>query len=270
MLYSQGQYANLQDVQFYYETSGYGQPIVLINAGDLDCRMWDDQFTFLAEYYRVFRYDGRGYGRTTTQNEGPFRHTDDLHNLMTLWGIEAAVLLGSSYGAKIALDYTLQNPEQVTKLVLASPGLSGYEFTSEIFGEYSQEFSAAFARNNIEEAVEVSLRMWVDGWVRSSTEVNANVRRRVKEMFSHAYTMLEPAEPEPLEPPTIERLGEIQKPVLIITGECDIPDIQTITEILTSQIRSAISLKIPNTAHMTNMEQAGIFNQQVLNFLLTE
>jgi len=51
----------------HYETSGEGPPLVLIHAGFLDSRTWDDQFQLFAKDARVIRYDVRGirYGRSS-------------------------------------------------------------------------------------------------------------------------------------------------------------------------------------------------------------
>jgi pimeloyl-ACP methyl ester carboxylesterase len=40
-------------------------------------------------------------------------------------------LLGCSIGGKVALDLTLEHPEVVNRLVLATPGLRGYDYGDE-------------------------------------------------------------------------------------------------------------------------------------------
>jgi pimeloyl-ACP methyl ester carboxylesterase len=48
----------------YYEVAGSGHPLVFIHGGQLDSRMWDDQFAAYAKSYRVIRYDVRGFGKS--------------------------------------------------------------------------------------------------------------------------------------------------------------------------------------------------------------
>ena len=43
----------------YYEAKGKGFPIVFIHGGNMDSRIWDDQFNVFAESNRVIRYDVR-------------------------------------------------------------------------------------------------------------------------------------------------------------------------------------------------------------------
>ncbi len=56
----------------YYETAGEGRAIVFNHAGFVDSRMWDTQWAFFAENYRVVRLDMRGYGRSSAP--APDRH----------------------------------------------------------------------------------------------------------------------------------------------------------------------------------------------------
>lgn len=260
-------YVDVNSVSLYYEATGEGYPLVLLHMGDLDCRMWDDQFEVFGLSHRTVRYDARGYGQTVSNNDVPFRHTDDLYALMQFLGLEKANILGLSNGAKIAIDFALQYPHSTAKLVLVSPGLDGYEFTSDIFQQYSIAFNEAFEQDNLSLAVEIGLQMWVDGPKRSSAEVNPVVRQKVKSMFFHAYQMPEPADPEPFAVPAIDKLTEIQAPTLIITGEQDIPDTLAIAELLERNISGAKRIRISHAGHVVNMEESEFFNQSVLNFL---
>jgi pimeloyl-ACP methyl ester carboxylesterase len=60
-----GGFADINGAKIYYEFEGAGKVLVMIHAGIADLRMWDDQFLGLAQNYKVFRYDMRGYGKTT-------------------------------------------------------------------------------------------------------------------------------------------------------------------------------------------------------------
>jgi hypothetical protein len=49
--------------KLYYEMAGNGENIVLLHDGMVSNEIWDYQFPLLAKYYRVTRYDRRGYGK---------------------------------------------------------------------------------------------------------------------------------------------------------------------------------------------------------------
>ena len=52
-------------IQLAWREVGQGRPVILLHGGNLDRRMWDEQFELLRQHYRVIRYDARGYGRSS-------------------------------------------------------------------------------------------------------------------------------------------------------------------------------------------------------------
>ncbi len=62
-------FAEIGSTKFYFEMAGEGHPLILVHAGITDRRMWDDQFHAFAQYYRVIRYDRRGFGDTESVAE---------------------------------------------------------------------------------------------------------------------------------------------------------------------------------------------------------
>src|SRR5689334_16871233 len=74
-------FLSLGDGQIWYEASGTGHPLVLVHAGWVDRRMWDEQVAEFGQDYRVIRYDMRGFGRSTLGNQ-PYCHADDLAALL--------------------------------------------------------------------------------------------------------------------------------------------------------------------------------------------
>ena len=105
--------------QLYYEVQGDGRPVILLHAGGMDAKMWDAQFDQLSRQFRVVRYDLRGFGRSSKPDR-PFHPVEDLRELMRHLGIKRAHLVGLSMGSGVALNFALEHPGMVEKLVLAS------------------------------------------------------------------------------------------------------------------------------------------------------
>lgn len=258
-------YASVNGAKIYYEVAGAGYPLVLLHAGIADSRMWDAQFRDFARDNLVVRFDMRGFGRTKLVR-GEFSPVEDVAALMDTLGIEAATLLGVSMGGAVALDFTLTYPERVDGLIVAASAAGGHQWSNlalEKWGEIGDEMD----RGDKDKALELELRMWVDGPARKPDQVDAGVRAKVAEMLRPTYDIEEGiAKEKRIDPPAMQRLNEIDVPVLVIVGDADMPDMMTIGDKLVAGIAGARKVVISG-AHMINMEQPEKFNRAVRQFL---
>ena len=115
----------------YYEDCGRGPVVVLIHGGNTDRRMWDAEFDGFSQRFRVVRYDVRGFGRSRGRAV-PYASHEDLKALLDSLGVARADLVGLSLGGRIAIDFALQHPDRVRRLVLAGPGLSGFPWSNDM------------------------------------------------------------------------------------------------------------------------------------------
>ncbi|MEZ4859833.1 MAG: alpha/beta fold hydrolase [Caldilineaceae bacterium] len=260
-------YAPVNGTELYYETLGEGSPLILIHGGQLDRRMWDEQFRVFAQSHRVIRYDVRDHGLSKCP-AGAYAHHEDLQGLLEHLQIGQATLMGLSLGALIAIDFALVHPDKVNALLLVSPGLSGYAAPSEQVLANHAQMIKAWEAGDMESVVEYFLRSWVDGPQRTQAQVDALVRERVRSMaLERIIQGPSEGEPQPLTPPALDRLGEIHVPTLVVVGDLDMPDILAIAEILVGGIATAERTVMPGVAHMANMEHPAEFNQLVQDFL---
>lgn len=110
----------------YYE-GGAGEAVVLLHG------MADDKNSFaatsgeLTEKYRVILPDLNGHGenaRDPSRDYSIAGHVALLEKFVTKIGLEKFALGGNSMGGHISAAYTLENPGQITKLILVNaPGL---------------------------------------------------------------------------------------------------------------------------------------------------
>ncbi|MDF2882823.1 MAG: alpha/beta hydrolase [Clostridiaceae bacterium] len=257
-------FAKVNGTCLYYEMTGKGEVIVLIHSGFTDLRLWDDQFDFFGKYFKVIRYDIRGFGKSQRPSE-PFSHCEDLKGLFNYLGIDKAHLIGVSVGGAIAIDFTLQYPQLVKSLILSGPSLNGYNFTRD---EVSRQISSAgisIAKRdeNFNESVEFMLNNPV--WRQS----NPKAREHLKNMFINTSLEWELRDLEKIEsPPASERLSEITKRTLLIIGSEDSKPIKEISIVLVTGISSAEKVEIKGTGHLSNLDKPDEFNKIVLEFLM--
>ena len=264
-------FADVNGTRLYYEVAGTGHPLLLIHGGLVDRRLWDDQFDVFAQHYKVIRFDVRSFGNSApiTAETPPYSLEEDIYSLLKFLGIEKTYVLGLSMGGAIAINFTLMYPEMVDALIPVAMGLSGFEPAEEDRASEA-EVDEAIRSGNVARAVELTLRMWTDGPMRTPEQVNPSVREKVRAMTTRNFERPEDenaTQPRALEPPAISRLAEIHVPTLIIFGDQDVRDILKIADILEKDIPGAKKVVIPGTAHHLNMEKPEEFNRVVLDFL---
>jgi pimeloyl-ACP methyl ester carboxylesterase len=217
----------------------------------------------------VLRLDLRGFGQTPLE-PGSFSNARDLLDTLDEHGVDRAALVGVSLGGRVVLEAALARPELVSALVLVAPGLPGHDWTEETRAGWAAE-EAALEAGDLDEAVEVNLRMGVDGPRRRPEDVDPAVRERVGVMQRRALELQVPvgddADEELLVPDLVERLGELNVPTLVVVGDEDRPDMQAIAERLAREIPGARSATIAGTAHVPSMERPREFDELVLPFL---
>jgi len=243
--------------------------VVLIHAGICDSRMWDPQWETFRPSHRVLRYDMRGFGRSPV-GPGSYSNAGDLIDLLEQQGVAKASLVGVSMGGRVALEVAIARPELVDALVLVGAGFPGHDWSAEMNAADEAEM-AALKRGDLDAAVEVALRTWVDGPRRRPEDVDSDVRARVAEMQRRAYELQLPvwetAEEEPLVGDLSERVGEVDAPTLVLVGEEDVRDMHEIAGRLERELPNARRASIANTAHVPSMERPREFDQLVLPFL---
>jgi len=251
--------------EIYYEIAGSGEPtVVLLHGGMLDRRMWDEQFELLAKRHRVLRYDADAHGDSTLPPDA-YWDSLNLRELLKNLGIERAVLVGLSLGGKTAIDLALEDSERVEAIVAVSSGLSGFRFESEFYIEYRDVMIQAWRAGEFDAVVEAFQRSWTDGPHRAPEDVDPEVREKVRMM---ARNGLEHAmEGRMIDPPAIERLDELELPMLVVVGELDMPGIREIADMVVAANPNAELVVVPEVAHMVNMEKPEEFNELLVGYL---
>ena len=119
--------ALVNGIQLHYQQFGEGTPLVMVHGITGNLAIWHLEIVpALMNQYRITTYDLRGHGYSDVPPTGytTADHAKDLKNLLDTLGIERAHLMGHSFGADIALHFTILYPERVDRLVLVEPGIA--------------------------------------------------------------------------------------------------------------------------------------------------
>jgi 3-oxoadipate enol-lactonase len=244
-------YLDASGSKIYYETRGVGSAIVLLHDGSLASRTWDEVWEPLANRHQLIRYDRRGYGRSGAATT-PFSPVEDLAKLLSHLKVERAVIVGSSSGGALAVDFAVAHPETANGLFLIGPVLHGMEYTAE-FHQRADRNNMPMEHNDV--------KTWARNWAQDPFLVagtNEAARRKIyEELVANAEKIrnYDSALEEELAPPASKRLGEIKAPTLILVGEADIADVHTHCNAIKAGIPGSERVVVKGAGHLIQLEK---------------
>lgn len=235
--------------------------LVFSNSLGLDWDMWQPQVNALGKQFSLLRYDSRGHGRSTV-SPGPYTIETlgrDLVAILDHAGVESACVVGLSLGGVVAQWLAANHPERLERVVLANTG-------SRIGTAASWEDRIARVRAGGMQ----SIREMVVGRF-----LSVPFRQRRPDIEEQISAMLVATNPEGyiatcealLEADMRAGMSEIRAPTLILAGALDESTPPALSEELHSAISSSELVTIPESAHLSNVEAAEVFNANVLRFL---
>ena len=252
----------VNDGKLYYEKLGSGPILVFLHGICLDHRMWAKQVSYFSPKFTCISVDLRGFGKSSVPTATPYSFHEDINTLLDSLHInEPVVFVALSMGGKAAVNFSLTYPQKSKALILADVAIDGYSFK-----EFRLEpVSEMCKQKGVDAANQLFLENPVFISAKSDSAVFRDVRNMVLSYSGWQWTHKNPI--QGLTPPAIQQLDQIKLPVLIITGEKDIPDFQNVAEILHNNIKQSLKKQIKGAGHMCNMEQPAAFNRIVVDFL---
>jgi 3-oxoadipate enol-lactonase len=271
---SRASFASINGAEIYYEIEGRGEPtLVFIHAGICDSRQWDEQMPYFTPRHRVVRFDRVGFGQSAVAQRTVDTQRADIAALFDQLEVNNAVLIGSSQGGALALDYALENPKRVSGLVLLGSALNGFEFDdSDPEPEGWADIVQAWKEGRPEPVNEYEMTLFLDGRGQPRMRLNPELRAKAAAMNlialqNQLLSESQNIQPEPeLQPPAAMRLHEITVPVLMMVGDYDTPYIRAAAAAIMAGIPDIQRIDLP-TAHLPNMEMPDAFNLHVEDFL---
>lgn len=244
-------YLDVGGSRIYYETRDSGPAIVLLHDGLLHAVTWDEVWEPLAARHEVIRYDRRGYGRSDLPT-GSYSPTKDLWKLLAHLKVQHAVIVGSSSGGALAIDFAIAYPQMVDGLFLIGPVLHGMEYRAE-FRERANHNNEPMERDDV--------KAWARNWSQDRfliAAANEPARRRVYEQLVANAEKLKKYDSgleEKLSPPASGRLSEIRAPTLILVGDADIADMHTHAAAINAGIRESTREVMKGAGHLLQLEK---------------
>ena len=256
----------LADGLLHYQLEGPAEAPVLVLSNSLgtDLHMWDVQISAFTEHFRVLRYDTRGHGQSLV-TEGPYsieQNGRDVLALLDALQIDRAFFCGLSMGGLIGQWLAINAPQRLHRVVLCNtaakignpdvwnprietvlregvPAMQALRDGS-IARWFTPEFATGYP-DQVEPIVGMLANTSPQGYAANCAAVrDADFR---------------------------EQLGRIELPVLIVCGTQDAVTTPDDGRFMAERIRGATVVEL-HAAHLSNVEAAGLFTRNVLDFLL--
>ena len=246
-----------------YEVAGQGPAVVLIHGFGLDMRMWDPQAGPLADRFRTIRYDCRGFGASGPLDPGvPYTHAGDLVALLDHLGVDYAVLVGLSFGGRVALQTALAAPDRVHGLVLLDAVLDGVPWDPE----------SARALDEVARQVQAGgVRAGREAWLAHPLFAAARERPDLADALAVMVAGYPGQhwlgqDPHRQSRPPIEVLEGLAVPTLVVVGERDVPGFREMSAVLARRIPGAAYRVVAGAGHMVSMEQPEAVRELLIQF----
>lgn len=236
--------------------------VVLLHAGIADRRMWDPIWPALTAERDTVRLDLRGFGDSTERPRGALDPVGDVLETLTEVGVERCHLVGASFGAGVAVEVTLTRPELVDRLLLCPPGGSLLAEATPDLRAFFEAEGTALAAGDLSAAVEANVTWWVVGPHRAASAVDPGVLDAVRTMQRRAFELTsgwDDVEERELDPPALDRLGDIRVPTVVLVGALDLDTTQDAARRVTEGIAGVRRVDWPDTAHLPSMERPADF-----------
>jgi 3-oxoadipate enol-lactonase len=175
--------------------------------------------------------------------------------------IKRAMLIGSSHGGPIAVNFTLEYTDVVQQLVLVGAVVDGYGF-SDHFLMRTIKNEAPMQKNDVPGLI--------TNWTNDKYVIAADhgaARKKLNEILTASPQDLTHDDMARPTRPAIAHLSEIRVPTLILVGDQDIPDVHAHAGVIENGIPNSRRVVVEDTGHLMYLEKPDEFSRLVIIFL---
>jgi pimeloyl-ACP methyl ester carboxylesterase len=251
-------------VDFHVQTRGSTLGAVFVHGFADDLHTWDGVWSALPENFPGLRYDLRGCGASMTRQQVPFRHADDLLMILDATGIDRCHLIGVSMGGGIALNFALDHPERLRKLVLVSPHVVGWEWSPGWLALWDPIVRHAQA-GEMDEA----RRLWWEHPLFETTRTSAGGSALRASIMRIRREQLTDDRHEPMLP-DVERLHLLTTRTLLMTGGRDLEEFRLIAALLEASASDLERVDDPTRGHLLHLEDPEGCARRISSFFARE
>lgn len=227
---------------------GSGPAVVLLHALGLTWQMWDPVIRGLARGRRVYAYDLRGHG-AASDAPAPGDLTvlaDDLFEILAAAGLDAAHVVGLSYGGGIAQTFAARHPHGPPVRLLRSASRRG--------GEGGRRCPGRTVAHALVSPEALAENRWGVRYARETV-----LRGDAGQVAAawRAFSRLDVA----------GALRHWERPALVLCGECDASTGPMVMRRVVENVGGAGYVQMPGAPHMPTLETPHLVTDALDRFL---
>jgi 3-oxoadipate enol-lactonase len=240
---------------------GKGPAVLLIHAFPLHHGMWDPQLPVLSARFRVIAPDLRGFGQSRPPSPWTMEQmADDLNTLLDRLDVDTCSLAGVSIGGYIGFAFWSRYPKRVRQLVLCNTRARA---DNELEKNGRNEMIGAIQQNGVSILPDRMLPRLLGP--NAPQDVVKKVRTMIEATDASAAIYAVTAMRDRMDFSTA--LHRIQTPTMVVAGEKDAIIRADEARSMADAISGSRFVQIPDSGHLSNLENPEEFNRALLGFL---
>jgi len=253
----------------YYKVCGtQGEPLVVLNGIMMSTASWTP---FINEYTKnniaIFvDFLDQGLSSRMTESYDHSLQVKALHEVLSVLPYEKVNIMGISYGGEIAIQYAVNYPQKVRRLVLANTAGRTSDWLRKIGDGWNEcakkQDGYAYYLTTIPVIYSTEFFETHAEWM-AGREVALTKYFSRKEVLDALIRLTDSSSDYNY----VDRLGEITCPTLIISGSEDALVPMTEQKLLHQKIKNSVYATINGCGHASMYENPALFNALVLGFV---
>ncbi len=257
-----------QGKSIYYEVVGEGRPLVLLNGIMMSTTSWHPfRQAFQQGGNQLILVDLLDQGRSDPMGEEfPIAlQADMLHALLDYLRLDKVAIFGTSYGGEVALNFAVQWPERISRMVLANTVARTNAWLREIGNAW------ILAGDNPEAYYDTTIPVIYSpdfydrraDWMQKRKRLLTTTAFANPEFISRMARLTRSAESHDV----TKDLHRISCPVLLVSSEQDHITPPEEQAYLRDHIPGAELVMLPKTGHASFYERPALFTGIMMGFL---
>ncbi len=255
----------------HYEVYGRGRPVLLLHGWLNSWAVWRPTVELFGQDFRVYALDFFGFGESggRSQDFSVANFVLMVEEFMDRMAIRKAPLVGHSMGGTVALNYALDFPEKVVKVIAVGAPIQGTSLRPLLRlaaypGWTRLAETAPPLYNGFQRILLPSLRVYAHWMAKDSKAVGdmlaSDVSKLTAGSFFESISTLRQTDLRP-------RLSELKMPVLGMYGKKDNIVNPNQGQVLKSYLPASTVAMFEDSGHFPMMDESERFHKILRDFL---